>query len=216
MMMMMINIIDRNMNIVEAELFDADLIFFASLCFSELFMEHALQSIGRYMKNIDDKDDDDGGSSSYDDDDDDDDVIDDTSINRHQHNFRLLQHTIMTSTRTNIHSYLHSYKHIKHTYIHIYIHIKHAYKTYIHTTIYTTIQPYIHAFIQAHKHIYIHPIMLIHFFYAIYTGSKMKPSSKLLLLTLPKTYPLLYSLEKTTTMHLSYCGRVAVYVLVKK
>ena len=82
MMMMMINIVDRNMNIVEAELFDADLIFFASLCFSELFMEHALQSIGRYMKNIDDKDGDDGGSSSYDDDDDDDDddVIGDTFI----------------------------------------------------------------------------------------------------------------------------------------
>jgi len=124
MMMMMIiiiiNIVDRNMNIVEAELFDADLIFFASLCFSELFMEHALQSIGRYMENIDDKDDD-GGSSSYDDDDDDDDdFIDDTSINRHQHNFRLLQNTIMTSTRTNIHSYLHSYIHIKHTYSHIY------------------------------------------------------------------------------------------------
>ncbi len=111
MMMIIINIVDRNMNIVEAELFDADLIFFASLCFSELFMEHALQSIGRYMENIDDKDDDDGGISSYDDDDDDDDVIDDTSINRHQHNFRLLQHTIMTSTRTNIH----------HTYIHTFI-----------------------------------------------------------------------------------------------
>ena len=47
MMIIILMVINRNMNIVEAELFDADLIFFASLCFSEVFMEHALQSIGR-------------------------------------------------------------------------------------------------------------------------------------------------------------------------
>jgi len=63
----------RNMNIVDAELFDADLIFFSSLCFSEVFMENVLQSIGRYMMNmmmeggdvVDDYDDGDDDDDDY-------------------------------------------------------------------------------------------------------------------------------------------------------
>ena len=34
------------MNIVDADLFDADLVFLASLCFSEAFVEHALTILG--------------------------------------------------------------------------------------------------------------------------------------------------------------------------